>query len=61
MRSHPKEIGVELDLRSEAPSEAVRAVIEIAHRSCHVESVIRTPVAIRTIDRINGEPIGSGG
>jgi hypothetical protein len=35
--------------------------ITVEHRSCFGESVIRIPVAITTIDRINGQPIGSGG
>lgn len=57
LTSGPEQIAVELDVSSNAPIDAVRAVIQIAHRSCFVENALRGPAPISTTDRINGAPL----
>lgn len=58
LRSAPKHISLELDVESSAPIDAVRAVIQIAHQACFTETLIREPLTVVTVDRVNGETVG---
>lgn len=57
MTAGPQKISVELDVTSEAPAEEVRALLDVAHRSCFVENAIRRPHRIVIEDRLNGDPL----
>jgi organic hydroperoxide reductase OsmC/OhrA len=54
VRSYPGEIGIELEIDSNEPQDALRELTRIAHQSCYVEHTLRTPVDVKTVDRVNG-------
>lgn len=54
-----QEVTIDLDVKSSAPREQVQKLVAHAHRACHAEHSLASPVPVTSRDTLNGEPLGA--
>ena len=51
------DVETSLDIQSNEPREAIAKLVDTAERMCFLMDAIRRPHELRSITRLNGEPI----